>query len=536
MANLSQRSVMTHQFSQAPQANIERSTFRRDRGYKCTFDAGYLVPIFFDEALPGDTYKVKLHTTARLATPIFPIMDNLHMDFFFFAVPNRLVWENWQRFCGERDSPNDSISYVVSQIDAPAGTGWTVGSLGDYFGLPTEVTGISVNALHFRAYNLIYNTWFRDENLIGSLTVDIDDGPDNPASYVLRRRCKRHDYFTSALPWPQREAGIELPLGSTAPVITGSDRTFGTAEAALRFWDQATGTYSGTGDHNLMVKGTTGNVDSSNASPGVSIQSMSPANLWADLSSATAATINSLREAFQLQRMLERDARGGTRYIEILKSHFRVESPDARLQRPEYLGGGSTPVVISPIAQTGETGTTPQGTLAAIGYQNSSGIGFTKSFVEHCVILGLVNVRADLTYQTGIDRMWTRQTRYDYFWPSLAHLGEQEVYNREIYADGSANDDLIFGYQERHAEYRYGISKICGALRSSYATSLDAWHLSQDFGSLPVLNATFIQDTPPLDRVIAVPTEPHFIFDSYIECVTTRPMPVYSVPGLIDHF
>jgi hypothetical protein len=530
-------SAMTHQFRDVPTAEMQRSNFKRSRAYKTTLDSGLIIPIFVDEALPGDTYRVNLTSVARLATPLVPIMDNIHVDYFFFAVPNRLVWTNWQKFCGEKVNPGDTTTYVVPQIAAPTTTGWAVGSLADYFGIPTEVDGFSVNSLHFRAYNLIYNEWFRDQNLIDSETVDTDDGPDAHADYVVLKRCKRHDYFTSCLPWPQKGTAIDLPLGTTAPVVTGANQTYDSSNTnALKFWDASDGSLDGVNRWTTGwgLTGTLHTVASGAANGGTNLQ---PSNLYADLTSATAATINSLREAFQLQKMLERDARGGTRYAEILKSHFRVDSPDYRVQRPEYLGGGTRPVVISPIPQTSEAGTTQQGHLAAIGYQSASGIGFTKSFVEHNVILGLMSIRADLTYQDGIDRMWSRQTRYDYYWPALAHIGEQEVLNKEILADGSAADDNVFGYQERWSEYRYGISKITGKLRSSYATSLDHWHLSQDFGgTLPVLNQSFIEEDVPIDRIIAVSSEPEFIFDGFFDVICTRPMPTYSVPGLIDHF
>jgi hypothetical protein len=512
------KSVMQHTFSQVPRADIPRSSFDRTHGVKTTFDAGYLVPILCDEALPGDTATLNMTGFARLATPINPIMDNMFMDTQFFAVPMRLLWDNWQKFNGEQVNPGDSTDYTIPVMESPVG-GYAGQSVSDYFGIPTGVAGLEHSSLFHRAYNLIYNEWYRDENLQDSLVVDTDDGPDDPADYVLKRRGKRHDYFTSSLPWPQKGDSVDLPLGVSAPIhvdgTTGHVGVFDDNASADR------ALYAGSSsDYVFAHSGTV------------------PArNLYADLSSATAATINQLREAFQVQKLLERDARGGTRYVEILKSHFGVTSPDQRVQRPEYLGGGSSPVSITPIAQTSSTDvTTPQGNLSGFGTAHLSGHGFSKSFTEHCLIIGLVSVRADLTYQQGLNRMFSRQTRYDFYWPALAHIGEQAVLNKEIYADASAADDDVFGYQERFAEYRYKPSMITGKMRSSDPLSLDAWHLSQDFGSLPALNASFIEETPPMDRVIAVVDEPDFIFDAYMSLRSVRPMPMYSVPGMIDHF
>jgi len=517
-----------------------------EKAYKTTFDAGYLIPIYIDEVLPGDTFNLRMTAFARLATPIFPVMDNMYLDSFFFFVPNRLVWNNWRKFMGEQDNPADSISYTIPQMVSTA-SGYAIGTLQDYMGLPTlgqvdAAATVSHSALYTRAYNLIWNEWFRDENLQNSVTVDKGDGPDTVGNYVLLRRGKRHDYFTSCLPFAQKGSAISLPLGVSATVKTNATDIFTGAQAAMRM-NLATAGGKTAAAHVLASENVTGRLIETGAAASGLTDGLYPSNLYADLSTATAATINQLRQSFQIQKLLERDARGGTRYTEIVRAHFGVISPDARLQRPEYLGGGSSYVNIHPVAQTSATnltgGSTPMGNLSAMGTALASGHGFTQSFTEHGMVIGLVSVRADLTYQQGLRRLWSRSTRYDYYFPAFAMLGEQSVLNKEIYVQGDANDVLTFGFQERWAEYRYNPSEITGLFRSTAAGTVDPWHLAQKFTVLPTLNTTFIQDTPPVSRIVAVGAGANgqqFLLDAFFKVTAARPMPMYSVPGLIDHF
>jgi hypothetical protein len=522
------------QFVEVPHADIQRSTFDRSHGVKTTFDAGELIPVYCDEMLPGDTFSCQLTAFARLATPIHPTMDNAFMDTHFFSVPLRLIWDDFEEFMGETktytasgsarldETPDFTVAAPVPPTITAPGGGEAESSLSDYMGIPTKVAGLEFSALWHRAYTLIWNDWFRDENLQKPATLLTTSGADATA-YALLNRGKRHDYFTSALPWPQKGADVTLPLGTSAQVKYSTFDAGGNDAQDNEFAIM----YQTGGLAPSFRYGSTWNDDTDD------VEGASFNNLYADLSDATSATINQLRLAFATQKFLERQARSGSRYIEVIKGHFNVTSPDARLQRPEYIGGGSSPVNISPVAQTSSTdATTPQGNLSAIGTSVLSGHSFTKSATEHCILIGLVSVRTALTYQQGLNRMFSRSTIYDYYWPTLSTIGEQAVLNKEIYADGSAADETVFGYQERYGEYRYKPSLVTGRFRSNATTSLETWHYAQDYSALPVLGQSWIQQGKAnVQRTLAVATEPQFIFDSLFKLRCTRPMPITSVPG-----
>uniref|UniRef100_A0AAU8B692 Major capsid protein n=1 Tax=Dulem virus 164 TaxID=3145641 RepID=A0AAU8B692_9VIRU len=547
------RNVESHFALNPTRIDLSRSTFDRSASVKTSFNAGDIVPFFLEEVLPGDTFNVKSSKVVRMKTLLTPMMDNVYLDTYYFFVPNRLVWKHWKEFNGENTESAwiPETTYEVPQITAPADTGWSVGTIADYFGIPTGVPGLSVNALPFRAYALVMNEWFRDQNLSDPLVVPDDDATVagvNTGTFVSDvakggkpyTAAKYHDYFTSCLPSPQKGPDVTIPVssGSNYPVVGLSDvhdpggyalfGKSGSSQTANVFVD--------------LSKLAVNSSSSPSASNNGSYDFFEPLNLWAvNDGSVSAATINQLRLAFQIQKLYERDARGGSRYIEILKSHFGVTSPDARLQRPEYLGGNRVPININQVIQQSGTGSgseTPQGTVVGMSQTTDTHSDFIKSFTEHGFILGVMVARYDHTYQQGLDRLWSRKDRFDYYWPVFANIGEQAVKNKEIYAQGNSEDDEVFGYQEAWADYRYKPNRVTGEMRSSYAQSLDVWHLADDYASRPSLSDSWIrEDKSNIDRVLAVQSSVsnQFFADIYVQNRATRPMPMYSVPGLIDH-
>lgn len=532
--------------------DMSRSRFDRSSSYKTTFNVGDLIPFYVDEVLPGDTFSIDTSKVVRMQTLLTPVMDNIYLDTYFFFVPNRLTWTHWRELMGENTQSAwlPEIEYSVPQITAPSG-GWQVGTIADYMGIPTGIAGLSVNAMPIRAYALICNEWFRDENLTDPLNIPVTDATvagSNGSNYVTDvakggkpfKAAKYHDYFTSCLPAPQKGPDVTIPVGTleSIPVVPGDLHSVPSG-VSMTF------NFKDTNNRNLYLSKSDGSLRVGETNSfGNTTNTVSPTNLWAvpDSSSsyATVATINQLRTAFQIQKLYERDARGGTRYIEILKSHFGVTSPDARLQRPEYLGGSRIPININQVVQNSGTPSdgTPQGTVAAYSLTSDSHSDFTKSFVEHGFIIGLMVARYDHTYQQGLERFWSRKDRFDYYWPVFANLGEQAVLNKEIFAQGTDQDDEVFGYQEAWADYRYRPSRVTAEMRSSYAQSLDVWHLADYYSTRPSLSDSWIrEDSKTVNRVLAVSdnVSAQLFCDVYVRCLATRPMPLYSIPGLIDH-
>lgn len=542
-------------FRNIPDIDIQRSRFHRPHTHKTTFNTGDLIPFYVDEILPGDTVQMNMAAAVRMATPIFPVMDNAYLDTYYFYVPFRLVWEHFQEFMGENKLTawEQPTEYEIPQIQAPAG-GWTEGTIADYMGIPTKVSNISVSSLYFRAYCLIWNEWFRDQNLKDAAMVNMDETTvtgTNSGNYVTNaqlgalplKAARFHSYFTSALPEPQKGPDIYLPFGGTSgymPVSTISSVSVTGARASLKF-NRADG-QAITGTYGLGIQGedNRGTMRMSSSTSSTTLgNSIYPSNLAVLKTNDVTnnSTINQLRQAFAVQRLYERDARGGTRFREIMRAHFGVTTPDARVQIPEYLGGSRHQINIDQVVQTSSTdSTSPQGNTSAYSLTNFADEVFTKSFVEPGILMGVMCVRTDEGYQQGIERFWSRKSRFDFYYPALANIGEQPIYNKELYAQGTSEDDEVFGYQEAWAEYRYKPNRVSGLFRSNADGTLDSWHYYNDFETMPTLSSAFIDEPMEnLNRTIAVQNEPQFIADLLMDGYYTRPMPLYSVPGLLDH-
>lgn len=509
-----------------------RNLFNLSHENKLTCEMGKLVPILCEEILPGDTFRVSTDMVVRMAPMLAPIMHNVNVYTHFFFVPNRLIFDKWEDFITGGKNGDDST--VAPYITTPSG-GFAVGSLADYLGVPTGVAGVQVSALPFRAYNKIYNDYYRDENLQDEIVLSTGAGSDTTTVTDLQTRCWQHDFFTSALPWTQRSStgAVKVPLGGEAPVRYGEAKQsyyyFTSSQPASSYVGGAVAgvrnTNSASFDHFYTLDNLSGSGSSSSSGPALS--------LVADLSDATGGDINDIRYAFQVQRFLEKMARGGARYTEVILSHFGVKSSDARLQRAEYLGGGRSPVAISDVLQTSadDNQPTPLATMAGHGYSAQRSHQFKRFFEEHGFLIGIMSIMPRSTYQQGLAKKWTRETRFSYYWPVFSHLGEQAIHNREIYLQGTSDDEGIFGYQPRYEEYRKHYSEVHGDFRDS----LDFWHLGRIFTQLPVLNEDFVKCNPD-DRIFAVQSDvDHLWVDIYHNIKALRPIPKYGDPGYIDH-